>query len=164
MRSMFVILILGLLMIAGYGVYAIRTVPSDPAVWHVDPLTAPVSETPNSYRVAPEGLSDQPIDMVAPIYAIDAATLAAAFDAFVMGQPRVERLAGTVEEGWITYIQRTEQLRFPDYISVRFYDLEDSGLATLALYSRSRFGYSDMGVNAARVQSWLTSIQSFENE
>ncbi|MEM8658571.1 MAG: hypothetical protein AAGF22_10800, partial [Pseudomonadota bacterium] len=59
---------------------------------------------------------------------------------FVVGQPRVERVAGTPEEGWLTYVQRTPQLQLPDYVSARFYNLEDTGQSTLAIYSRSRFG------------------------
>ena len=51
------------------------------------------------------------------------ATQQLAFDEFVMGQPRVERVAGTPQEGFVTYVQRTPQLQVPDYISVRFFDL-----------------------------------------
>lgn len=161
---MFVIIVIGLLAIAGWGIFTIRTVDHDPAVWHVDPLTVPQSETPNAFRVAVDELTDQPVQMEAPIYEANAQTIAQAFDAFVMAQPRVERVAGSVNEGWMTYVQRTEQLGFPDYISVRFYDLDDTGTSTIAVYSRSRFGYGDMGVNEARVRSWLTSIDSFRKE
>ena len=34
--------------------------------------------------------------------------------------------------------------------------------ATIAVYSRSRFGYGDMGVNEARVRAWLQALSSFE--
>ena len=169
MRIMFVIIVLGTLAIAGYAAYSIRTVDHNPAEWHVDPLTALPSETPNSYRVAPRGVTEYEIQVEAPIYAVNAARLAQAFDEFVMGQPRVIRLSGTVEEGFITYVQRTEQLQFPDYVSVRFYDLEPkegeenpTPRSTIAIYSRSRYGYSDMGVNEARVTAWLKAIESFE--
>ena len=76
----------------------------------------------------------------------------------------LRRLAGSAEEGWITYVQKTETLQAPDYVSVRFYDLDGDNLgkATIAVYSRSRFGHGDMGVNEARVKAWLTSISSFE--
>ena len=92
---------------------------------------------------------------------MSAAALAEAFDTFVMEQPRVERVAGTVDAGHITYVQRTEALGMPDYITVQFFDLGDTTTSPLALYTRSRFGYSDMGVNEARARSWLKSIESF---
>ncbi|QHQ34925.1 DUF1499 domain-containing protein [Algicella marina] len=162
MRIMLIVILVGILAITGYGVYFIRTVPHDPAVWHVDPRTVPQSPTPNSFRAAPSVITDQPIDMELPTYAVPAASLAEAFDTFVMEQPRVERVAGSVEAGWITYVQRSETLAFPDYITVQFYDLADTQTSTLAIYSRSRFGHSDMGVNKARVEAWLASIESFE--
>ncbi|MEM8869365.1 MAG: DUF1499 domain-containing protein, partial [Pseudomonadota bacterium] len=54
--------------------------------------------------------------------------------------------------------------QLPDYISARFYNLEDTGQSTLAIYSRSRFGYGDLGVNGARVRAWLGAIDSFVDE
>ncbi|MEO0912293.1 MAG: DUF1499 domain-containing protein [Pseudomonadota bacterium] len=158
---MLILILLGIIGVTGYGVYFIRNVTHDPAVWHVDPRTEPPSATPNSFRVAPSAITDQPVDMEAPTYSVTAAQLALAFDTFVMEQPLVERIAGSLESGWITYVQRTEALRFPDYITVQFFDLGDTDTSTLALYSRSRFGHSDMGVNKARAEAWLTSIESF---
>lgn len=164
MRTMLIIIFLGILAVTAYGVFHVRTVSHDPAVWHVDPRTVPPSDTPNSYRVARKDLTEFPVDIEPPVYELTAEKLAEAFDAFVMGQPRVERVAGSVQEGWLTYVQRTEALRFPDYITVQFYDLGDTGTSTLAIYSRSRFGHGDMGVNAARVTSWLSAIESFAQE
>lgn len=149
--------------VLGYTIFHIRTVPSDPAVWHVDPLRAPPQPTPNGYRVAPVTVSQHAVDAEPPIYIATPEVLGAAFDTFVMGQPRVTRLAGSVEEGWITYIQRSESFQFPDYVSVRFLPLEQEGFSTIAIFSRSRFGHSDMGVNEARVLAWLNALRSFES-
>lgn len=163
MRIMLAIIILVVLGGLGFLAYTVRTATHDPAVWHVDPRTVPPSETPNDYRIAIQALAEYPVDMAAPIYDIDAATLALAFDDFVMRQPRVERVAGSPEEGWVTYVQRTPQLLVPDYISVRFFDLEGEnvGRSTLAIYSRSRYGYGDMGVNEKRAKAWLAALDSF---
>lgn len=194
MKTMFMIILLGVLGLAGYMAYAVRTVTHDPAIWHVEPLQAMPSDSPNDYRVALPEFTEHRIDREAPVYAADARTLAAAFDEFVMAQPRVERVSGTVDEAWLTYVQRTETLMMPDYISVRFYDIDpDTGTevegetaqigtdantasdteasaivqtsaeprATIALYSRSRFGYGDMGVNEQRVTAWLQALDSF---
>jgi uncharacterized protein (DUF1499 family) len=49
-------------------------------------------------------------------------------------------------------------MNFPDTISVRFYALEENR-STLAVYSRSHYGYYDLGVNRRRVQSWLLELK-----
>ena len=56
-----------------------------------------------------------------------------------------------------TYVQRSAWMRFPDYISVRALPAGDKR-ATLAVFSRSRYGASDLGVNAKRVSAWLAAI------
>ena len=136
MRIMLIVVLIGILAVTGYGLYFIRTVTHDPDVWHVDPRSVPPADTPNTVRVAPQALTEYPVDFEAPVYDADAAQLARAFDTFVMEQPRVERIAGSLE----------------------------TGTSTLALYSRSRFWHSDMGVNRQRVDAWLKSIESFRSE
>ncbi len=148
---------------AGFIFYKVSSVDHDPTVWHVDPLVEPQSVKPHSYRVAPPALTQEFVDFPAPVYTANPTLMAKAFDDFVLRQPKTIRIAGSVEEGWMTYVQRSERLNFPDYISVKFIDL-NGGRSTVAIYSRSRFGYSDMGVNAARVNGWLASLRSFEDE
>lgn len=185
MKILASIILVAILLVAGLTAYKIRTSTHDPAVWHVDPLTAEAAVTPNHFRVAPEGMTEQAIDLVAPIYTGDITEIAQAFDTFVINQTLVERIAGTPEDLWMTYVQRTPTLRFPDYISVRFIPLSEPapvepaatttdpaadpaatppaapGQVTVAIFSRSRFGNGDMGVNAARVNSWLKSLDAF---
>ena len=83
-----------------------------------------------------------------------------AFDAAVLAQPRVERIAGDPSEGFMTYRQRSLVFGFPDYVSVR--TLPAAGGSTLAIWSRSRYGRSDFGVNAERVSTWLGLLQPLE--
>ena len=146
--------------IAG-GFYYVSTVDSDPAVWHVDPLTAPTPVKPHSFRMAPPGLTEEIVDMESPVYSANPTLMAKAFDDFVLSQNKTKRIAGSPEEGWMTYVQRTPRWNFPDYISVKFIDL-NGGKSTIAVFSRSRFGYSDLGVNEARVKTWVKTLQSFE--
>ncbi len=87
------------------------------------------------------------------------AELAQSVDRFAMAQPLVERVGGSPEEGFVTYVQRTPMVRYPDYISVKVVDLGD-GTSALAILSRSRFGKSDLGVNKARMESWLAGIDA----
>lgn len=144
---------LALLAAAIAGAAYVRLAPDDPVRWHVDPLTALPAAAPNAHRVGPEGAVDAP----APVFAIPAGELAAAFDAMALAQPRTTRLAGGPEDLWATYVQRSRVMRFPDYVSVRFIDLGE-GRSTLALYSRARYGRSDFGVNRTRVESWLSAL------
>jgi hypothetical protein len=162
MRFVLITVVVGALVLGGIALSLIRTVPHTPIErWHVDPLTAPVPATPNFFRVAPVDRVAVPPDQPAATYRADAATLAKAFDDFAARQRDTIRIAGTPAEGWMTYVQRTEVLKFPDYLSVRFIDL-GGGRSTLAIFSRSRYGHGDMGVNRARVQAWLEALKPFE--
>jgi uncharacterized protein (DUF1499 family) len=144
---------LALLAVAVAGAAYVRLAPDDPTLWHVDPLAASGPAKPNAYRVGPaEG-----VDAPAPVYAVPAHELAAAFDAMALSQPRTTRLAGDPEALWATYVQRSLFMRFPDYVSVRFVD-QGEGRSTLALFSRARYGRSDLGVNRARVEDWLSAL------
>jgi len=149
-------------------VYMIRNVTHDPEVWHVDPLTVPTPSTPNSFRLVPviegyEPVTQERIDRESPIYDANPALISQAFDEFVLRQPRTQRIAGTPETGWMTYVQQSEMMRFPDYISVLFLDL-GNGQSTVAIFSRSRYGHSDLNVNAQRIDKWLEPLTSFEAE
>jgi uncharacterized protein (DUF1499 family) len=63
-------------------------------------------------------------------------------------------LAGSVEEGMITYVTRSAVIGFPDYTTVQ----QDGD--QLKVYARLRFGRSDFGVNHARVNRWLDALQA----
>ncbi len=156
-------LFLALAIIVGIGAMYFRIISAghDPEVWHVDPLDFTIQTTPNTYYVAPQAMVHNTVDREAPIYAADAKTMAKALDDFIMTQQQTTRIAGSPREMWMTYVQRTPTLRMPDYISIRLIDLPD-GKSTIAVYSRSRYGYGDMGVNKARVELWLNSIASFQ--
>lgn len=154
MRRMALWVVVLALIVTASGFVYIRTVPSDPAVWHADPLEGVRTGRPNDFLVLPPGAAAA--DLTSPVYEVNAATLAQRFDAVALGAPRVTRLAGGPEELWTTYIQRSALIGWPDYISVRAVSLGD-GRSALAIWSRSRFGYSDLGVNRARVETWLAA-------
>lgn len=155
-----------LLIIAGLAVLgvvvlaiAVRSIGHD-ARWHVDPLTEPSPTSPNVYRVGPQSSVVQ-VDAVAPVYGLAADDLGRAFDSMVRSQPRTDVVGGSAADGWITYVQRSAVFGFPDYISVRFIELEPvdgQPRSTLAIMSRARFGESDLGVNEKRVNSWLDAL------
>lgn len=141
-----------LLICAGAGLIYIRTAPSDVALYHVDPVTTDGTGRPNEYRTGP-GLPEE------AAFDADPATVAAAFEAVALAAPRTILLAGGAQEGWATYVQRSRLIGWPDYISVKAVDLGE-GRSALAIWSRSRFGYSDWGVNQARVERWLEKTRA----
>jgi uncharacterized protein (DUF1499 family) len=159
MRRFFIwaVVMAALLSVASVG--WVRFAPSDPEQWHVDPELAPDEAQPNAWRVGP--VAEAGVDAVAPVYAVPAEELARALDEVALAEPATERLAGQPEDLWTTYVQRSERMRFPDYISVRALELED-GHSTLSIYSRARFGREDMGVNRARVERWLAALEPLE--
>lgn len=75
----------------------------------------------------------------------------------IHSQPRVEVIATDAARRQYAFVQRTALLRFPDTITMRFVDLGD-GRSSPAVYSRSKFGYSDLGANKRRVEAWLAAI------
>ncbi|MEM1163746.1 MAG: DUF1499 domain-containing protein [Pseudomonadota bacterium] len=136
------------------GAIYFRTVSHDVAQWHVDPSTIERTGKPNDYLVAPAGATTATADAVARMRQTDPKSLLFQLDA--IARPQSEVLAGSVDELWITYIQKTRLLGFPDYITVKAVP-EGEG-AALIIWSRSRFGHSDLGVNKARVEAWLSKL------
>lgn len=139
--------------LAGTGLLVIRGVGHDPDVWHVDPTSTPRTGKPNDALAAPVGTTRAEPDIVLTPMQKPARELLASLDAVARSEPRVEVVAGSTETGRITYVQRSAIIGFPDYISVAA--VETQAGSGLILWSRSRYGYSDLGVNQARLQRWL---------
>lgn len=161
MKYIVVAIILAVILGGYLTMFMIATAAHDPADWHKDPLTIPASDTPNDYRIAPSDMTSERVDREPPVYAGRALTIAQAFDQFAQSQRDTVRIAGLPPELMMTYVQYTETLKMPDYITVKFIDLGDE-TTTIAIYSRSRYGYGDLGVNKERVERWIRALSSFE--
>ena len=120
------------------GLAYIRLAPSEPSRWHVPPKVSGDQDFSAGVKrlvaAGPDGL--------------------ARLDAIIRATPRTRVLAGSVEEGMITYITRSAVFGFPDYTTVR--QVDDK----LAIHARLRFGRSDLGVNRARVDGWLAALEA----
>ncbi|TMV06514.1 DUF1499 domain-containing protein [Ruegeria sediminis] len=136
MRRMNLFWLLVVLAVLGLGY--VRLAPSDPARWHV----APAGDADKDFQsgvlrvveTGPDGLER--------------------FDAIAIHAPRTRVLAGSVEDGMVTYVTRTKVMGFPDYTTA----VQDGG--TLRILARSRFGRSDLGVNKQRIDGWLGRLQA----
>ncbi len=67
---------------------------------------------------------------------------------------RTRVLAGAPGAGRVTYITRSRVFGFPDYTTVQL-DGDQ-----LILHARLRFGRSDFGVNARRLDAWIGKLTS----
>lgn len=148
---MFLWIIAILVALAVIGAVYVRNAHDDPMVWHLDPEGAKGTGKPNSFRVSPTGEGKT---HKSPVFAMSPAELMTKFQQMALAQPDTILLGE--RDGFATYVQRTKLVQFPDYISVKAVEVE--GGAALHVFSRSRFGYSDRGVNKKRVLSWLKKL------
>jgi uncharacterized protein (DUF1499 family) len=151
MTDMRILLIL-LVLVAGLLLY-VRLSPMDPGRWHVDPETADRPGSPNAYL-----LRDDDGDAPALLLAAPPDRVGAALEAVITAAPRTTQLAGSAAEGWVTYVQRSRLMGYPDAISIRLTPV--AGGTRVSVFSRSRFGYGDAGVNAARVSRWMERLEA----
>ena len=121
----------------------VRLAPSDPAEWHVD-LAAPGFDPAGGqvFCITPDNR-----------YGPLAEGTLARLDAIVLATPRTERLAGSAEEGRITWITRSRLMGFPGYTTAQV--MPGPGLC---VFGRQRFGSKDLGVNAARIGGWMQAL------
>lgn len=130
-----------LLAALGFGLW-VRLAPSDPARWHVTAGEAGDRDFAGAaIRTVPAGPGDM-----------------ARLDRIIRATPRTTHLAGSPEEGRVTYITRSRLWGFPDYTTI-----EQRGGAIL-IHGRLRFGTSDMGVNRARITGWITALQQGQGQ
>ncbi|MEQ9673777.1 MAG: DUF1499 domain-containing protein [Roseovarius indicus] len=136
MRIVVIVLLVVLVLAVGLAVY-VRVAPSDPDRWHV----------------MPDDVTDRDLEGGA-MRVVDAGEAGLArLHEIITDTPRTTVLAGSVEEGMITYVTRSKVFGFPDYTTV-----QQSG-GKIRLYGRLRFGKSDLGVNAKRVDGWLNRFR-----
>lgn len=113
--------------------------------------------SPNDALACPKGLCTAATDIETQLYPSTARNLRDAFAKVIASEPRVTIVDANDVTLTDRYIQRSARLGFPDTIVVQFID-RPSGQSTLAIYSRSQLGESDLGVNKARVERWLGKL------
>lgn len=114
--------------------------------------------TPNTYFVCPQGFSTSTPDQIAPVFPVSADTLFSAWQSLASRQSNtIELQTGSANSMQITHVQRSSFLGFPDIITAEHLPGPDD-TSTLAVYSRSQYGHSDLGTNRKRVTSWLSQL------
>ncbi|ETW14463.1 hypothetical protein ATO8_01100 [Roseivivax marinus] len=122
------------------GLVWIRFAPSDPDTWHVDPQVTADQDLSNGVRRRIPAGADT-LDRL---------------NGIILATPRTDRLAGSVDEGRVTYVTRSKWMGFPDYTTIE----READEQVVELWARARFGKSDMGVNRGRVDNWLSELRA----
>lgn len=123
----------------------------------VDFANIPVIETNNYHLVCPPGYCNIEPHEISPVYPVDLNTVVEHWKKIINQEKRVELVDSNNQQNKFTYIQVSKLMRFPDTINIEFIPLEHNH-TTLAIYSQSKYGYSDFGVNKQRVTKWLDKL------
>ncbi|MEO1015929.1 MAG: DUF1499 domain-containing protein [Pseudomonadota bacterium] len=115
--------------------------------------------SPNTYLLAPDGFCEnaEP-DAAAPVFEDSPDALYARLTALAGARTDWTRLKSDPAARALAWIAVTPLLRFKDDIDARV--VESPGGATVAIYSRSRVGYSDLGANRKRVERLLADLMT----
>jgi uncharacterized protein (DUF1499 family) len=130
-------------------------------VKHVEFRTMELADKPNQYLVCPPDYCSAVPQAFSPVFGMPVEQLHARWQKILDARPRVRLLDESPDGLQFDYVQRSARFRFPDIITVRFIPVPPEH-STLAVYSRSVYGRSDLGVNHARVEAWLTDLRKAE--
>jgi uncharacterized protein (DUF1499 family) len=111
----------------------------------------------NDALACPPGLCTAKVDVPSPVYNGSAKELRTAFAKVIAAEPQIERVHANDEKLTDRYVQRSKLMQYPDTLVAQFFD-RPNGRATLALYSRSQVGESDLGVNRQRIDRLLLNL------
>ena len=123
----------------------------------VDFAALVLPRSPNACLAAPPGAHPQAQITVPPLPA-DAATAWPVLRRLGGQFPRTFHLAEWPERRQAQWVVRSALFRFPDTLVAEL--VPEVAGAGLFLYSRSLFGWSDLGVNRRRVEAWLAAIEA----
>lgn len=122
--------------------------------------------SPNTYLVAPDGLcnASEP-DRVAPKFVETAESLFEIVTTLVRRNPSFRNIEENRDLLSLRFVAVSPILRFKDDVDVLVQSTNPAGDpnspgSTLAVYSRSRVGYSDLGANEKRVSSLLKNLET----
>lgn len=116
-----------------------------------------LTSKPNQYLACPADHCGDTPHLVSPVFQVNRDQALDLWDNMMAGKTQFERLNDRDKPDQRQYVERTELMRFPDRISVQFLALSPA-TSSVAIYSRSKYGYSDLGVNEARVAALMAQF------
>jgi uncharacterized protein (DUF1499 family) len=115
-------------------------------------------DSPNTALAGPVGTARAP-DIATPAYPVPAARLYQLVMDVALAQPRTFLASTDPAARQAHFVTRSAWLNFPDLVTAQVGELGPDASA-LTLYSRSVYGYSDLGVNRQRLNAWLDALQT----
>jgi uncharacterized protein (DUF1499 family) len=113
-------------------------------------------DTPNDYLVCPDDYCKKAKpDRMSPVFPMPAAELKKRVAVLLSKAPRTQIVSS--DDTHIVAEQRSAVFGFPDTIDIAIIAVA-ADTSTVAIYSRSRYGYSDLGANGRRVDGWLEKL------
>lgn len=115
---------------------------------------------PNNWLVAPKDFVDAALpDETSPVFDRTPCELFEAIMQMIAARRDWKIKASDPASGRISFIAVTRLMRFKDDVDVLVLPVGGHDhQSTLAIYSRSRLGFSDMGTNGKRVNALLTAL------
>ena len=124
----------------------------------MDFKTLKLTRKPNQFLVAPDGYcQNAKPHLESKVYEVSVETLHDAFRNMAKRQSRTTVV--TERSDGERFVQKSRIIGFPDFVDVQFLSMA-AKQSTLMIYSRSKYGYRDFGVNKKRVLEWLTELDA----
>ena len=119
--------------------------------------TLVLPSSPNYYLACPQHYCNVKPNQISPTLSKPIAQVELKWQIFITQQPRVSLINSDPAHHQYFYVQRSLIFHFPDYITVKFIPLS-AKQTSVAIFSQSKYGYSDLNVNKKRVISWLQAL------
>ena len=146
-----------LLVLAGSAIATVRMLVQPATTDFIDFAEVKRSANGNDALACPPGLCFAKVDLTVAPVAMSAAALVAKIKALPTLEPRIVMVGENDAELRYVLVQRSALFNFPDTINIAIQPV-DASHAAIAIYSRSRYGKGDLGVNMKRVQRWLSLL------
>ena len=116
------------------------------------------TQKPNHYLVCPKNFCKATPDQISPILKLSSTQLKKKVAHIITNQPRTKLIEYNNKKHYYFYEQRSKVFKFTDYITVQIIPINENE-SSLAIYSQSKYGYYDFGINQKRIENWLNQIQ-----
>ncbi|WP_084398186.1 DUF1499 domain-containing protein [Henriciella aquimarina] len=116
--------------------------------------------SPNTYLLAPEGFcqAEDP-DAISPVFATAPDALFGEIATIISGKERWDITLRDDTARHIEAIAKTKLLKFKDDVAIEVVPVDGKpDCSQLAIYSRSRVGYHDLGANRKRVEALIGDL------
>lgn len=122
--------------------------------------------SPNTYLMTPEGVCANAVpDRVSGVFAGSISEVYAALEAIISAESNWELAESDAAQGMVTFVSTSKLMRYKDDVDVLIVPAEAGQEGCrLAIYSRSRVGYSDMGANRKRVIGLVERLKDVQKQ